>query len=190
LKVETEIKLRVRGGFTKIRHALRKLGFRIVKHRSLESNVLFDTPKLSLRKNGKIIRVRRVANHTLLTYKGPSEPSRYKKRREIEFDLPPSAPIREILIQIGYHPVFRYEKYRTEYAKRSNQGKVLVDETPIGNYLELEGSPRWIDKTAKQLGFSKSDYITRSYGYLYLAYCRERRIRPKDMLFKKGRAKK
>ncbi len=32
-------------------------------------------------------------------------------------------------------------------------------------------------------GFSHSDYITRSYGYLYLAYCRERRTRPKDMLF-------
>jgi adenylate cyclase class 2 len=86
--------------------------------------------------------------------------------------------------------VFRYEKFRTEYAKVSNQGKILVDETPIGDYLELEGSPRWIDRTARQLGFSKADYITRSYGYLYLAYCRERRIRPKDMLFKKGRVKK
>jgi len=190
LKVETEIKLRVRGGFTKIRHSLRKLGFRIIKHRAFESNTLFDNAKLSLRKHGKIVRVRRVSNHTLLTYKGPSEPSRYKKRREIEFELPYSAPIGPILTQLGYHPVFRYEKYRTEYAKRTNQGKVLVDETPIGNYLELEGSPRWIDRTAKLLGFSKADYITRSYGYLYLAYCRERRIRPKDMRFKKGRVKK
>jgi adenylate cyclase, class 2 len=60
---------------------------------------------------------------------------------------------------------------------------VLVDETPIGNYLELEGPPRWIDQTARLLGFTHADYITRSYGYLYLAYCRERRIRPKDMLF-------
>jgi adenylate cyclase, class 2 len=190
LKVETEIKLRVRGGFTKIRHSLRQLGYRIIKHRAFESNTLFDNTKRSLRKHGKLIRVRRVANHILLTYKGPSQPSRYKKRREIEFELPYSAPIAPILIQLGYHPVFRYEKFRTEYAKRSNLGKILVDETPIGNYLELEGSPRWIDRTAQQLGFSKADYITRSYGYLYLAYCRERRIRPKDMLFPKGRAKK
>ena len=190
MKVETEIKLRVRGGFTKIRHSLRKLGYRIIKHRAFESNVLFDNAKRSLRKHGKLIRVRRVSNRILLTYKGPSEPSRYKKRREIEFELPQSAPIAPILTQLGYHPVFRYDKFRTEYAKRSNQGKILVDETPIGDYLELEGSPRWIDRTARQLGFSKSDYITRSYGYLYLAYCRERRIRPKDMLFKKGRVKK
>jgi hypothetical protein len=33
------------------------------------------------------------------------------------------------------------------------------------------------------LGFSTDDYITRSYGYLYLAYCRERRVPPSDMLF-------
>jgi adenylate cyclase class 2 len=96
-----------------------------------------------------------------------------------------------ILQQIGYHPVFRYEKFRTEYARRAaNGGKVLLDETPVGNFLEIEGSPRWIDRTARLLGFESNDYITRSYGYLYLAYCRERRIPPKDMLFKNRPAKK
>ncbi len=86
-------------------------------------------------------------------------------------------------MHMGYRAVFRYEKYRTEYTKPRVPGKVLLDETPIGNYLEIEGSPRWIDRTARQLGFKSGDYITRSYGYLYLAYCRERRIAPKNMLF-------
>jgi adenylate cyclase class 2 len=67
---------------------------------------------------------------------------------------------------------------------------VLLDETPIGNFVEIEGTPRWIDHSARLLGFSAKDYITRSYGYLYLAYCRERRIRPKDMLFKNRLLKK
>jgi hypothetical protein len=40
------------------------------------------------------------------------------------------------------------------------------------------------------LGFSTADYITRSYGYLYLAYCRERRTRAKDMLFEKSLLRK
>ena len=84
---------------------------------------------------------------------------------------------------MGYRAVFRYEKYRTEYVKPRSEGKVLLDETPIGNFIEIEGSPRWIDRTARQLGYKTGDYITRSYGYLYLAYCRERRIRPKNMLF-------
>ena len=190
MKVETEIKLWLRGGLSKIRHALREAGFRISKHRALESNILFDNAKRTLRKHGKLIRVRRVGKHTLLTYKGPSEPSRYKKRQEIEIELPLASPIGAILTLIGHHPVFRYEKYRTEYGKRNNDGKVLVDETPSGNFLEIEGSPRWIDRTAKLLRFSKKDYVTRSYGYLYLAHCRERRIRPKDMLFHKRTVKK
>jgi len=190
LKTETEIKLRLRGGLAKVRHLLHQAGFQITKHRTLESNTLFDNTKRMLRKHGRLLRVRRVGRHTVLTYKGPSEPSRYKKRKEIEIDLPHPAPIAPILTQVGLHPVFRYEKFRTEYGRSTNQGKVLLDETPIGNFLEIEGSPRWIDRTAKQLGFSKSDYITRSYGYLYLAFCRERRIRPKDMLFEKDQAKK
>jgi len=91
--------------------------------------------------------------------------------------------VEQILNEIGYYPIFRYEKFRTEYTKAPGTGKVLLDETPIGNYLEIEGSPRWIDRTAKLLGFSCADYITRSYGYLYLAYCRERRTQPTDMIF-------
>jgi adenylate cyclase, class 2 len=183
LKFEIEIKLRLPGKLGKIRRALRDLGFRVSKSRLYESNVLFDNAKRTLRKSGKLIRVRRVGPHMLLTFKGPSEQSQYKKRREIELPLHDAASMEEIFNQIGYHPVFRYEKFRTEYAKPPAHGKVLLDETPIGNFLEIEGSPRWIDRTARALGFSRSDYITRSYGYLYLAYCRERRSAPRDMVF-------
>jgi adenylate cyclase class 2 len=190
LKFEIEIKLRLPNKLGKIRQALRDLGFRIAKHRALESNVLFDNSKRALRRHGKLIRVRKTGPTTVLTFKGPSQPGKYKKRQEIEIDLPDATGLDEILTHIGYHPVFRYEKFRTEYARPSNSGKVLVDETPIGNFLEIEGSPRWIDQTARLLGFANADYITRSYGYLYLAYCRERRTRPKDMLFTEKQLKK
>jgi adenylate cyclase class 2 len=182
-KFEIEIKLRLPDKLEKIRRALRDQGFRVSKSRTHESNVLFDTPKRLLRSHGKLIRVRQVGAHSLLTYKGPSEPGRYKKRREIEMAFPDAQALGQIFNEIGYHPIFRYEKFRTEFAKAQNGGKVMLDETPIGNFLEIEGSPRWIDRTAKLLGFTAADYITRSYGYLYLAYCRERRTRPKDMLF-------
>lgn len=183
LKFEIEIKLRLPAKLGKIRRTLHELGFRISKHRTLESNVLFDNSKRVLRRHGKLVRIRRIGDHTVLTYKGPSHPGKYKKREEIEIELPDTNSLDEILTNVGYHPVFRYEKFRTEYARSSNGGKVLLDETPIGNFLEIEGSPRWIDQTARQLGFSPADYITRSYGYLYLSYCRERRSAPKDMLF-------
>ncbi len=146
--------------------------------------------KRVLRKRGKLLRLRRAGPQQVLTFKGASEPSRYKKRWEIETHLRDSEAVEAIFSLLGYHPVFRYEKFRTEYAQRSGNGKVLLDETPIGNFLELEGSAAWIDRTARLLGFSRRDYINRSYGYLYLAYCRERRLRPKNMLFKGAGGKK
>jgi len=183
LKFEIEIKLRLPLKLAKIRRALHAIGFQIAKPRLHEFNVLFDNSKRTLRKHGKLVRLRTVGPHRVLTYKGPSEPSRYKKRYEIEVEFREDGGLGEILTHLGYRPVFRYEKFRTEYAKPRSEGKVLLDETPIGNYLEIEGSPRWIDRTARALGFTPQDYITRSYGYLYLAHCRERRVAPRDMLF-------
>ena len=183
MKFEIEIKLRLPEDLDRIRRALHKAGFRISKPRIHESNTLFDNSKRTLRKHGKLLRLRVAGHHRYLTYKGPSEPSRYKKRQEIEIVLHNGEGLGEIFTHLGYRPVFRYEKFRTEYANGHKGHKVLLDETPIGNYLEIEGSPRWIDRTARQLGFDPHDYITRSYGYLYLAFCRERRIAVRDMLF-------
>lgn len=184
LQIEIEIKLRVPGDIREMRKKLRRLGFRIHKRRVFESNVLFDDAKERLRKHGKLLRVRRSGRGGLLTLKGPPEPGVYKKRLEMETELPDSDLIERIFAQLGYHPVFRYEKFRTEYTRGSSDGKAQLDETPIGNFLELEGPPRWIERTAKLLGFSRADYVNRTYGSLYLAYCRQRRIQPRDMLFK------
>ena len=54
-------------------------------------------------------------------------------------------------------------------------------------FLELEGPGAWIDRTAKALGFAPQSYITRSYPQLYLQYCREKRRKPTNMLFKPRR---
>ncbi|MBV9769231.1 MAG: class IV adenylate cyclase [Bryobacterales bacterium] len=183
MNFEIEIKLRLPENLTKIRRALRDLGFRVSKRRLHESNVLLDTSNHALRSHGKLIRLRSVGTQALLTYKGPSEQSRYKKRHEIEIELPDASKIEQIFTELGYRPIFQYEKFRTEFTKAPSTGKVMLDQTPIGNFLEVEGSPRWIDNTARLLGFSRNDYITRSYGNLYLAYCRERKTRPGDMLF-------
>ena len=62
-------------------------------------------------------------------------------------------------------------------------GVVTVDETPIGNFLELEGPAEWIDAKAAALGFTPSDYILESYGRLYLADCERRGVEPSNMVF-------
>lgn len=91
----------------------------------------------------------------------------------------------QILRRLGLNPAFRYEKYRTEYSRRGSSGTITVDETPIGDYIELEGAPKWIDATARKLGYSPSDYITSSYGALYLEHCHERGVQPSNMVFKR-----
>jgi adenylate cyclase class 2 len=88
-----------------------------------------------------------------------------------------------IIERLGLGPVFRYEKYRTEYRQPGRAGIAMLDETPVGVYLELEGTPHWIDRAARKLGFADKDYITASYARLYLEWCEWHRVRPSDMVF-------
>jgi len=60
---------------------------------------------------------------------------------------------------------------------------VVFDETPIGNFLELEGPQRWIDEVARQLGYARRDYITDSYAALYRKKCLEEGAKPGNMIF-------
>ena len=86
-----------------------------------------------------------------------------------------------IFAGLGFAPVFRYEKYRTEFT--DGEGVVTLDETPIGDYLELEGGEEWIDRVAAKLGYRESDYVTMSYGRLYLEHCNKNQIEPANMVF-------
>ncbi|HPQ17134.1 MAG TPA: class IV adenylate cyclase, partial [Bryobacteraceae bacterium] len=135
-----------------------------------------------LRKTGQVLRVRQCGRRVLLTYKGPATRGRHKSREELETEAGDAQAIAAILSRLGFQPVFRYEKYRTEYAGKKG-GVATLDETPIGVFLELEGAPDWIDRTAARLGFTPADYITASYARLYLEHRKRNRRSPKDMVF-------
>ena len=93
---------------------------------------------------------------------------RYKVREEREVRASDERAVAEILGALGLAPLFRYEKYRSTY-RLPGIAHVVVefDETPIGDFLELEGRGEAIDRAAARLGFSRTDYITQSYGALY-----------------------
>ena len=189
MNLEIEIKLSIPNGLPAMRRAIRALSFKPVNGRVFERNVLFDTPDLQLRRRGEMIRIRRVRRLSILTFKGPSIPGPHKSREELESEIADPDTMELILARLKLLPVFRYEKFREEYRRAGQHGTITLDQTPIGNFLELEGRPRWIDKTARELGFSGSDYITHSYGNLYLAHCRERGLVPSDMMFNCAMAK-
>ena len=180
--VENEIKLAVRDAAF-ARRLLRANGFTVWKPRAFESNILFDRPDLSLRRQGALLRVRQARREAWLTYKGPATSSRHKTREEIETECLDGRDLEIILERLGFGMVFRYEKRRTEY-RGPGSGLIMLDETPIGVFLELEGPPGWIDRTARHLGFSRRDYLTASYGRLYTDWCARQGRKPGDMLFR------
>jgi adenylate cyclase class 2 len=180
---ENEIKLAVANAPSG-RRLLRSAGFRVAKPRVFESNLVFDKPDRSILHSGGLLRLRQVKKRGVLTYKGPAdEGGLHKSRQEVESEVETPAAVRFILEQLGYQAVFRYDKFRTEFERPGEAGAATLDETPIGAFLELEGSPRWVDRMARKLGFSPADYITRSYGRLYAEFCEARRVAFGNMVF-------
>ena len=181
--VENEIKLRVAAGAEAARTMLEQRGYTMTELRTLESDQLFDRSDGELRRTSQLLRLRRAGTRATVTYKGPPAPGLHKNREEIEFDVSPADALTEALQRLGYQPGFRYEKYRTKFAAYGEPGIASIDETPIGVFLELEGPPGWVDRTAAALGFSMADYITESYAALYREFRRTHEDAPADMTF-------
>lgn len=115
---------------------------------------------------------------------------RHKIREEIESQGGDAETLGKIFEGLGMRGWFRYEKYRTTMklpAKEKWAKDLLIelDETPVGDYVELEGPPDAIDRAAEALGYRRSDYIVKSYLALYLEACRARGETPCDMVFKR-----
>jgi adenylate cyclase class 2 len=86
-----------------------------------------------------------------------------------------------ILRALGFSPTFRYEKFRAEWS--DGQGHVVLDQTPIGNFGEIEGPPRWIDRTARALGIRPEDYITDTYASLFFKWKQHTASPAQEMTF-------
>ena len=185
-KLEIEIKLPVEN-LKEIRSRLRKLGFRCVKRRALETNLIWDSPGQTLRKKGVLLRLRQTGRgRPVVTLKGPRKAhSRFRIRPESEFILRNWDTAELLLCGMGYRPQFRYEKYRAVYTRARDKGAglVCVDETPIGNYLELEGGKRWIRRATRELGFAPAQSLTASYADLYSRHRKRQKLRGRNMVF-------
>ena len=160
---------------------LEEMGATIVQPREFEDNQAFDFPDRRIVRTGSLLRVRIMTRGTLLTFKGPVAPAlstapdassgpAFKARHETELTIPPeeTEALLAIIRGLGMEPVFQYQKYRTSYDWKGLH--ILLDETPIGIYLELEGDRALIEAGARELGYRSEDFITRSYRDLYLEH--------------------
>jgi len=165
---EIELKFAV-DDVERFRARVHSLGLKLLTPRTFEANTLYDTPERDLRVRRQILRLRDYAGRSVVTHKrvaSTDADARFKVRIETESVIEDPAALAEIFTQLGYKPVFRYEKYRTEWA--AGAGHVFLDETPIGTYAELEGPPEWIESMREQLGVRPEQCTTESYGMLFL----------------------
>lgn len=177
---EVEIKFRV-SSLRVLNHSLKAAGFRLITRRTHETNVLYDLPNKSLRRRGELLRLRQYGSSWFLTHKTKGKTGRHKTRIENETRLADGVKMDAILRALGFAPSFHYEKFRAEWS--DGKGHVVVDETPIGNFGEIEGPSRWIDRTARALNLHPDDYITDTYVPLFFKWKKRTRSRAKEMTF-------
>ena len=185
---EVEIKFLV-SDLSSLAQQLSGGGFHLITPATHELNTLYDLPGQKLRWKGELLRLRQYGESWLLTHKSRATPGRHKSRMELETAVQDGKQMDLILRALGYQPVFEYEKFRSEW--RDGEGHAVLDHTPIGDVAELEGPARWIDRTAKQLGVARADYITKSYAELFFEWKRKYKRKAKNMTFREcgGRAK-
>jgi adenylate cyclase class 2 len=179
---EIEIKFKI-GGIEVLTARLQAAGFHLVTERTHEMNTLYDLPGAPLRRRGALLRIRKYGPKWTVTYKekGQIKQGRHKSRLEIETPVQDGQTLAGILQAVGFKPGFAYEKFRSEWSDAT--GQVVVDETPIGNFGEIEGPPQWIDGVAQQLGISRNQYITASYADLFIRWKRANQSDATEMLF-------
>jgi adenylate cyclase class 2 len=177
---ETEIKFRLSDPAAMARR-LRRLGFRRVSPRMHERNIVYDLPGGMLERRGELLRLRSYGKQWRLTHKSRGKAGRHKSRVELETGVGEGRAMAAILEALGFAPRFRYEKFRSAWS--DGEGEVVLDETPIGAFGEIEGPPRWIDRVARELGIAPRDYIIATYGELFQEWKRRRKSRAKDMVF-------
>jgi adenylate cyclase, class 2 len=192
---EVELKFPI-SDLARLQSRLPLLGFELDTPRTFEQNTLYDTPDRSLRQCRRILRIRRYGELWTVTHKRMPEgypednSSRYKIRIEIETRVEDGPALGAIFEQIGYAPAFRYEKFRSEWSQPTatvpssllelgslppevsfpSRSHLVLDETPIGDFAELEGTPAWIDQTLAALEIDPSSCLTESYGRLFTAW--------------------
>lgn len=158
--------------------------------RHFEDNLLLDTEDKQLSGKAAILRLRQAGESGLLTYKekaaADAPATQFKQRLEIETAVGDMAGALAVFERLGFQTWFRYQKYRTVYRAGLPGGaslQVMFDETPIGNFVELEGEEDAIAEAVKLMGVRREDYVLESYLALQAEHCQRQGTQLEDMMF-------
>ena len=125
----------------------------------------------------RFIRVRRVNDRYILTYKEKVSDERYSKYEELETDVSDGETMKEILRRLfkGY-PHLEIHKHRWIFEIEGVKGE-FVDVNGLLRYVELEGSEEAIERAIAKLNLQNALRSTKPLTQLL----KERGIEPKPL---------
>ncbi len=158
--METEIKLRI-DDIGKARAKILSLGAKPLEKGPLE-NVYLDFGDMRFRENNELLRLR---NNSLVTYKKRmADDEGVRRSEEIEFNVDDGGNFIKVMERLGLH--LRDSTHRTRESFSLEGARIELDETSIGNFIEIEAERDVILRIAEKLGHGRDDFITETYGQL------------------------
>jgi adenylate cyclase class 2 len=188
--VESEVKLVCRDVAALIARNP-EMGWEVLEPRHFEDNVVFELPEDALANRGSILRLRVADGVATLTFKGlvpESATSEIKVREELETGVERPETLATIFERLGMRRSFRYQKYRTVFRLAVSGARLVAmfDETPFGNFLEIEGDEARVVEAATALGYGRADFVNASYIGMQAALCRARGVPLQDLVFEEA----
>ena len=118
---------------------------------------------------GATLRLRKIGDFTLLTYKEKVKSENGTKRKiEYETNVSDVEAAENIIERLGYRLTAVYEKRRKYW--RYDDVEIVLDELPFGLYMEIEGIEDAIEDAEKKLGLKALEYEPRGYPRLTVKY--------------------
>jgi len=184
-QLEVEVKIRARSAAEARRRILTAGGIEI-RPRHFEDNRILDTPSGDLAARRALLRVRSTSDgRGWVTFKEKvGEDTRAKVRDEWESEVSSAEALAAILERAGFVVSYRYQKYRTVF--RAGGATIDLDETPMGCFIEIEGSEESLDAMTKVLGAGEADRIVEDYRTLWYAWLAGQGRPESDMVFPPG----
>lgn len=128
-----------------------------------EENFIFGGG--SLFDDDAVLRIRRIGERTILTYKrrlpGKSD---IKTQVEEETEVADAEAMRRIILELGFRPALVYEKRRKKWTLYA--AEIVIDELPFGLFMEIEGADDQIRKIEDQLDLSGTESVHETYPEL------------------------
>jgi len=118
---------------------------------------------------GATLRLRKIGDFTVLTYKEKIRTESGAKRKiEFETSVSDVDAMEHIIERLGYRLTAVYEKRRKYW--HLGPVEVVLDELPFGLYMEIEGTIEDIENAEKTLGLKEIEHEPRGYPRLTIKY--------------------